>query len=238
MSDRGSAELAKEVKEGLRKLSIQLQATQAKSPYQNGKVETLWQLVEGQLLAMLEGEAGLTLRTLNECTMVWFQSVYQRRQHRELGCTPMERFLRSENASRDCPPLAKLRSAFRITERRRQRRLVGEAACHDGTISVKRVRFEVPDVWRHLRELRIRYARWDLSEVEMVDDRGTGLAVLRPLDKAANADRPRRRRGPSPAEDAAPPADGPSPLLRKILREFATTGQPPAYLPLDEEDPQ
>ena len=231
MSDRGSAELAKEVRAGLSELGILLCPTEAYSPYQNAKVETLWRLVEGQLLAMLEGEAELTLRILNECTMVWFDRVYQRRHHQEIGCTPMERFLRSENASRDCPPMADLRSAFRITERRRQRR-------SDGTISVQRVRFEVPDVWRHMRELRIRYARWDLSEVELVDDRGSGLAILRPLDKAANAGRPRRRRGPSPAEDAAPPADGPSPLLKKILREFATNGLPPAYLPLDEENPQ
>ena len=230
MSDRGSAELAKEVRAGLSELGILLCPTEAYSPQQNAKVETLWKLVEGQLLAMLEGEEGLTLRTLNECTMVWFDRIYQRRHHQELGCAPMERFLRSENVSRDCPPMAELKSAFRITERRRQRG-------SDGTISVQRVRFEVPDAWRHMPKLAIRYARWDLSEVELIDDHGTGLSILRPLDKAANAGRPRRRRDPAPAEDAPPP-DGPAPLMTKLLRDFATTGLPPAYLPLDEEDPQ
>ena len=127
--------------------------------------------------------------------------------------------------------MADLKAAFRIADTRRQRR-------SDGTISVQGVRFEVPDAWRHMPELRIRYARWDLSEVELVDDRGTGLATLRPLDKAANADRPRRRRGPAPTEDAPPATDGPSPLLRKLLADFAATGLPPAYLPLDEENPQ
>ena len=141
----------------------------------------------------------------------------------------MERFRQSQDASRACPLMAELKSAFRITERRRQRR-------SDGTISVQRVRFEVPDAWRHVPELRIRYARWDLSEVELVDERGTGLTLLRPLDKAANAGRPRRRRGPAPAEHT--PSDGASPLMAKLLREFATTGLPPAYLPLDEEDPR
>ena len=62
--------------------------------------------------------------------------------------------------------------------------------------------------------------------------------TLRPLDKAANADRPRRRRGPAPTEDAPPATDGPSPLLRKLLADFAATGLPPAYLPPDEENPQ
>ena len=86
-------------------------------------------------------------------------------------------------------------------------------------------------------KLAIRYARWDLSEVELIDDHGTGLSILRPLDKAANAGRPRRRRDPAPAEDAPPP-DGPAPLMTMLLRDFATTGLPPAYLPLDEENPQ
>ena len=231
MSDRGSAELAKEVRAGLSELGVLLCPTEAYSPHQNAKVESFWRLVEGQLLAMLEGEEGLTLRSLNEYTMVWMDRLYQRRRHQELGCSPMERFLQSENASRDCPPMADLKSAFRIRSRRRQRR-------SDGTISVQSVRFEVPDAWRHMPELCIRYARWDLSEVELVDERGCGLSILRPLDKAANADRPRRRRGPAPAEDTPPPAGGPSPLMTKLLRDFAKTGLPPAYLPLDEEDPQ
>ena len=231
MSDRGSAELAKEVQAGLSDLSILLCPTEACSPHQNGKSEVVWSLVEGQLMAMLEGVEGLTLSTLNDCTVAWFDRIYQRRHHQEIGCSPMERFLQSEDVSRRCPPMADLKAAFRIADTRRQRR-------SDGTISLQGVRFEVPDAWRHMPELRIRYARWDLSEVELVDDRGTGLATLRPLDKAANADRPRRRRGPAPTEDAPPAADGPSPLLRKLLADFAATGLPPAYLPLDEENPQ
>ena len=231
MSDRGSAELAKEVRAGLSDLGILLCPTEAYSPHQNAKVEVLWNRVEGQLMAMLEGVEGLPLQTLNEFTMVWFDRAYQRRHHQELGGSPMERFLQSEDASRPCPPMAELKAAFRIADRRRQRR-------SDGTISVQGVRFEVPDAWRHMPELRIRYSRWDLSEVELVDDRGTGLATLRPLDKAANAGRPRRRRGPALIEDVAPATDGPSPLLQKLLADFAATGLPPAYLPLDEEDPR
>ena len=231
MSDRGSAELAKEVRAGLSELGILLSPTEPYSPCQNGKIETLWFLVEDQLLAMLEGEDGLTLSALNQYTTVWFDRVYQRRRHREIGCSPMERFLQGEDAGRACPPIEQLRSAFRITERRRQRR-------SDGTLSVQGVRFEVPAAWRHMPELRIRLARWDLSEIELVDERGAGLATLRPLDKTANADRPRRPYAPpGPAEEETPlTGEGPAPLLTKLMREFATTGLPPAYLPLDEED--
>ena len=75
-------------------------------PVPDAKVEAFWVLVEGQLLAMLEGEEGLTLRNLNEYTMVWMDRLYQRRHHQELGCSPMDRFLQSEHASRDCPSMA------------------------------------------------------------------------------------------------------------------------------------
>src|SRR5271170_5666363 len=59
----------------------------------------------------------------------------------------------------------------------------------DGTIALEGVRFEVPARFRHFREVVVRYARWDLSRVDLVDPRhGTLLAPLYPLDRAANAD--------------------------------------------------
>ena len=221
MSDRGSAELAKEVQAGLSDLSILLCPTEACSPHQNGKSEVVWSLVEGQLMAMLEGVEGLTLSTLNECTMAWFDRIYQRRHHQEIGCSPMERFLQSEDVSRRCPPMAELKAAFRIADTRRQRR-------SDGTISVQGVRFEVPDAWRHMPELRIRYARWDLSEVELADDRGTGLATLRPLDKAANADRPRA--APRPGAHRRRAA-GPPTARRRYCASCSPTSPPPGCRP-------
>jgi len=53
-----------------------------------------------------------------------------------------------------------LRQAFRLEVKRRQRQ-------SDGTISLEGVRFEVPARFRHFREVVVRYARWDLSRVEM-----------------------------------------------------------------------
>jgi len=67
---------------------------------------------------------------------------------------------------------------------------------------------------------------------------------VRPLDKQANARRPRR--GLEPVFDAAAPTPPPSndpipPLLRKLMADYAASGLPPAYLPKDEhlveEDP-
>jgi putative transposase len=81
----------------------------------------------------------------------------------------------------------------------------------------------------------IRYARWDLSRVDVVDPRhGTLLAPLYPLDRAANADG--RRAVVEPANAHVATADRPQtntlpPLLQKILADYSATGLPPAYLP-------
>ena len=84
----------------------------------------------------------------------------------------------------------------------------------------------------------MRYARWDLSCVDLYDERhGTRLCVVMPLDKASNADRRRRvREAPAPAGDATTPTPMPepeaiAPRLRELMAQYAATGLPPAYVP-------
>src|SRR6185437_8593786 len=119
----------------------------------------------------------------------------------------------------------------------------------DGTIMVGAQRFEVPNRYRHLRELVVRYASWDLSMVYLVDDRsGQQLCRLYPQDKTRNAAGIRAALEPlatsqqstgSPASaPAAPSQPGQvAPLLEKLIRERAATGLPPAYLPKNEPPP-
>ena len=92
----------------------------------------------------------------------------------------------------------------------------------------------------------MRYARWDLSAVDVVDPHtGAILGALYPLDKHRNADGQRRRLDAAPVETAAPvdpagPTPEIAPLLRQLMADYAATGLPPAYLPLpqpDQEDP-
>ena len=103
----------------------------------------------------------------------------------------------------------------------------------DGTLSLKAVRFEVPNRMRHLNQLTVRYALWDLSQAYIVDPRHTTqiLATVYPLDKRRNADG--RRRAVDPAEPATPdkPTEPIPPLMRKLLADYDSSGQPPAYIP-------
>jgi putative transposase len=225
MTDNGAAMLADETATGLARLGIVHQTTLPYSPYQNAKQESFWGRVEGRLMAMLEGEQTLTLELLNQATQAWVEGEYHRTHHAEIDTTPLTRYLAGPNVRRDCPDPAAITAAFRIEIARRQRR-------SDGTVSLAGRRFEIPAPYRHLPTVQLRYARWDLTAVDLVDARtGAILCAVRPLDKSANADG-QRRALTRVAQHADPiVSSGIAPLLRQLLAEYAATGLPPAYLP-------
>ncbi len=228
MSDNGAAMVAAEFTQGLEHLSILHQPTLPYSPYQNAKQEVFWAQVEGRLMAMLEGEAELTLPLLNESTIAWVEFEYHRKLHSELGETPLARYLKSPNVGRPCPDTPALKNAFCAQVKRKQRK-------SDGTFTLDGCRFEVPSNYRHLEALCVRYARWDLSHATLIDPHSnTCLTPLYPQDKTANASGIRRTL--SPQQGNAPTGDmktatGIAPLLKALMADYAATGLPPAYLP-------
>lgn len=181
MTDNGAAMMADEFVEGLASLGILHQTTLPYSPYQNAKQERFWGQLESRLMAMLEGESHLTLEQLNLATQAWVEQEYHHKEHAELEATPLQRYLSCADVSRPSPEALALRRAFRIRQHRRQRRT-------DGTFTLDGVRFEIPGAYRHLEQVCLSYARWDLSQVDLIDARiGAILAAVFPLDKSANA---------------------------------------------------
>ena len=234
LSDNGTAMCAEEITEGLARLSISHDTTLAFSPYMNAKIEVLWSTVEGQLMAMLESVEDLTLEFLNEATQAWAEFGYNRTIHSEIGETPLARWAAGPDVLRPSPDGAALRLAFARTERRAQRR-------SDGTVVIDARRFEVPNAFRHLDRVLVRYARWDLSQVHLVDEHnGQISARLYPLDKSANANGIRRplepvaTRAAEPSAAAVTPAMGIAPLLKNLMTQQRVTGLPPPYLPQPE----
>ena len=241
MSDNGSAMRSEEFTSGLHTLGIVLNHTLPYSPHQNGKKESFWGTVEGRLIAMLEDVPDLSLARLNQITQAWVEQDYHHLRHREIGTTPIKRYLESPDVGRDCPDSAALRRAFRRTVNRKTRR-------SDGTVSLEATRYEIPSRYRHLENVRLRYARWNLSEVELLDPNApTALCRLYPVDKSANAEGRRRTVPPTDGgivDGLHATADGEGrddaelpPLLRKILADFAATGLPAPYLPKCEREP-
>ena len=227
MSDNGSALTAGEIEQGLSDLGILHELTLPYSPYQNAKQEVFWVPTETRLLAMLEGVQELNLRMLNEATQAWIELEYNRRVHSETGAAPLSSFVSDKNVLRDSPSPETLRRSFRIKSTRTQRR-------SDGTVSIEGVRFEIPNRFRHIQRLHLRYARWDLSTADVADERtGTLLATVRPLNKVKNAEAPRRRLEPITCV-SPPPQSEVAPLLKKLLADYAALGVPPAYIPKEE----
>lgn len=231
LSDNGAAMLAAEVTEGLARLGVLHETTLPYSPYQNAKQEVFWVPVEARLLAMLEDVPDLSLNLLNEATQAWVEYEYNRQVHSEIGQSPLARFLAGPEVSRPSPDSAALRLAFTRTDRRMQRH-------SDGTVVIAARRFEVPSRYRHLTEIEVRYATWDLTQVHLVDAQtGQVLCRLYPQDKTQNATGLRRNLETPGAEPVVKAAAGIAPLLAKLMAEQAATGLPPAYLPHDEPPP-
>ena len=139
-----------------------------------------------------------------------------------------ERFAQAADVLRSSPSTDALRDAFRLETKRRQRR-------SDGTISLEGVRFEIPARYRHFRDVVVRYARWDLGRVDLVDPReGTILRPSIPLDSQRQRRRSARGLEPRP-DDARPPTSSQSPAElpplseenpRRVLRHGNAAGVP------------
>jgi len=232
LSDNGAAMTAAEISEGLGRLGILHHTTLPYSPYQNAKQEAFWGPVEGRLIAMLEHVPDLTLAFLNEATQAWVEHEYNRTRHSEIGTTPLARFLEGPAVTRPSPDSDALRLAFTRSAHRTQKK-------SDGSVAIEGRRFEVPNRYRHLTRIEVRYAEWDLSLVHLVDERtGKVLARLYPQDKTLNASGLRRSLEPlaNATREPAPsaPASPIPPLLQRLLDAQASSGLPPAYLPKDD----
>ena len=178
---------------------------------------------------MLEGVADLTLRQLNDATQAWVEMEYNRKEHSELGHSPLTAYQQADDVGRPAPASDQLALSFTAQLVRTQRR-------SDGTLTVAGVRCEVPSRYGHLERLHLRVAAWDLSQVHLVDPKtGVVLCRLYPLDKHRNA-AGRRAIRVTPVAAAPIPPTGMAPLLAQLIAQYAATGLPPAYLPKAERE--
>ena len=231
MSDNGSAMTSGEFTQGLTRLGIIHQTTLPYSPYQNGKQEVLWGQLEGRLMAMLENKKHITLKELNDITLSWAEIEYNKANHSEIKTSPLNRFLNNRDVSRKCLPLEELKGAFREETTRSVRK-------SDATISVEGKRYEIPYRYRHLPRVTIRYAKWDLSLVHLIDaNSGKNICQISPTDKTKNAEGSRKVIPAFGEETVEMKFENVGqeipPLLIEILATQAATGLPPAYEPKD-----
>lgn len=231
MTDNGPAMVAHETKNGLMSLGIKHEKTLPYSPYQNGKQEAFWGQLEGRLIAMLRRVESLSLEQINYATQAWIEMEYNRSWHDEINTSPVQRLLGGKDVSRLSPDGEDLRFSFSVHETRAQRQ-------SDGTLQINGVRFEIPSRFRHFKRLPVRYQNWDLSRAWLVDQvNGKQIGMMLPQDKKKNNQRKRRTMTPACQEPCLSNEDTKEPyppLMRKLLAEYAATGLPPAYIPMQE----
>ena len=232
LTDNGGAMTSAEFTQGLMRLGISHETILEYSPYQNAKQERFWGTLEGRFIALLDGIKDINLAKLNALTQIWLNQDYHRTEHVELsGLSPRDKYLASQDIHKPCKfESQELKLAFTMTTKRRQRKT-------DGTISLEGRRFEVPDKFRFLKEIPIRYARWDLSQVHIFDRNSDKLiARIYPLDKLKNASGLRRNRSnPLPVANPIEATTQLPALLVEMIENFQKTGLPPAYIPFTEE---
>jgi hypothetical protein len=226
MSDNGAAMTAAEITQGLGRLGILHRTTLPLQPLPERQTGGLLGAgrgpPDGDARRGSRSEPGATQRGNPGLGRVRVQPQAPLGDRRNAG-RPLSR-----RADGD-PALPGQRGALKLAFTRADRRALRHS---DGTILIAGRRFEVPNRYRHLSTLELRFADWDLSLVHLVDEQtGAVLCRLFPLDKTANASG--RRRSLEPLGDGSPA--GMAPLLVRLLEERAASGLPPAYLVKDEE---
>jgi len=223
LSDNGSAMTSHEFTSGLKRLSIIPRTTLPYCPEQNGKQERFFGTIEGRLMAMLENNQSLTLKTLNNATTAWVELEYHNKVHTETAATPKSRFFSDRSVHRKCPESGILDQAF-------CRQAVRVPRAYDATVTLEGVRFDLPWQYRHLQKVTLRYRSWDLSSVWLVDS-NTEEVIQRilPLDKAKHATGARK---PTTHHSDGPskPKDQNAELITQLMEEFAATGIPFTYI--------
>lgn len=228
MTDCGSAMKSNEFQAGLKALGIIFNPTLTYSPEQNGKIESFWCQIENRLMPLIGNKKNINLKELNEYTQAWVEIEYNRKYHSSIKETPYERFTSKENMTRrsESPDLVK--NYFRKTENRKVRN-------SDGTISVGGLRFEIPSCFRHLRNITVQYADWDLSNVSLIERESMKiLGSIYPIDKLRNANGLRKIKEVEPLIEEKDRPDEPAQLMKEILKQFYASGFPLPYIPKDE----
>ncbi len=237
LTDNGKAMTSQEFTQGLARLSILHETTLPYSPHQNGKQEVFWGQLEGRLMAMLDNQKNITLKQLNDLSLIWVEKDYNHGVHKEIKVTPYERFIQSKDVSRACLSLEDLAKVFMRDEKRKIRPT-------DCSLSLGGKRFEIPYQYRHRKDVAVRYATWDLSAVYLVDEQsGKALSRIYPVDKAFNAIAGRKSCDPEVRPDSKSEGreetnlalkideENLPPLLQALCREHDAGGNVPAYLP-------
>jgi transposase InsO family protein len=170
--DNGPCYQSRHLKLACARAGIHLLHTPAYRPQGRGKVERFFRTVRDQFLA---SDTSKTIEQLNVNFDQWL-SLYHRRIHSRLECSPLEKRMSIPNVCKPVPETADVEPLFRMERRCR--------VYKDGTIRLKNRLFEVPGAAPGAR-VTIYYMPWDLSNICY----GESMLTARDVNLSENARR-------------------------------------------------
>jgi len=183
--DNGAAYRAESLQGICARLSIRLVYCRPYEPQAKGKLERWHRVVRAQFISELNSQHLQDLPSLNSALWGWVESVYHRRTHSVLGCSPLQRWQQDLECMRSLGPFAhQLDELFYHRHTRKVRK--------DATVSFNSQFFEVDyTLAGRSVQLVVDPQANRIIGVESLDGKPIGSAT--PLDSLANTHRKRQR---------------------------------------------
>ena len=180
--DNGKVFLSEQVKRIGAQIGTRIVHCAVRDSAAKGKIERWFLTVRTQFLEPLQFEKASSLPELNKRFFAWVEA-YNSKCHSSLGCTPMEKWLKSPRQPRILSENADTDDLFWLEVSRKVKK--------DGTFSLNRIRYET-NYTLVGQKITVRYNSQDPTRVHVYDDNGF-IGVSFPLDPGANNNLPRQK---------------------------------------------
>lgn len=178
--DNGKVFLSDQVKRIGAEIGTRIIHTKVRDAAAKGKIERWFETVRSQFLENHEDVD--RLKELNVAFFKWVEE-YNQRKHSGIGCTPMEKWLRSPRSPRILSDSFTTDDLFWLETTRKVKK--------DGTFSLNSVRYETNYVLAG-RKVTIRYNSQPTSGIRVYHD-GSFIGLSFPLDATGNNGLPRSK---------------------------------------------
>lgn len=183
--DNGKVFLSDQVKRIGAEIGTRIIHTKVRDAAAKGKIERWFRTVRNQFL---ENHVGVDkLKELNAAFFKWVEG-YNQRRHSGIGCTPMEKWLRSPRSPRILSDSFSTDDVFWLETTRMVKK--------DGTFSLNTVRYETNYTLAG-QKVTIRYDSQSTSGVRVYHD-GSFIGLSHPLDAGENNNLPRNTKHSDP----------------------------------------
>lgn len=179
--DNGKVFLSSQITRIGAEIGTRIVHTKVRDAAAKGKIERFFRTVRDQFLELAEVDKVNTLSALNTRFFSWVEA-YNHRRHSSLGCSPMEKWLRSPHTPRLLKEGHKTDDLFLLEVTRLVKK--------DGTFSLHGKRFETNYVHAG-KKVTVHYDKNDLSRIHVYLE-GAYVGPARPCEPGDNNNLPRQ----------------------------------------------